>query len=417
MTQATSQAPTKRIVAIDTLRGFALLGILLMNIMSFAMPSIAYFNPTAFGGDEWYNRLTYAIVHTIADQKFMALFSMLFGASVILVLTKLQEKGQKVARFHYTRNFWLLIFGSIHAIFWSGDILVVYAVCSFILFFFRNVAPSWQFALGLILFLSPAPLYAIGYAEVLTLPREDVAYLDEYWSPSQADLDAEIATYLGGFPSGEGFLSDFGTTGSEALDIYFAILMYNFFARAMGMMLMGMAFFSWGIVSAKRSDQFYRRMLLIGFGVGYPIIIIGLILHEQANWSATYSPMLGQIPNLLGTPLVASGYIAMIMLWSRTEFWKNLQNRLASVGQMALSNYILQTIIATTLFYGHGLGWFGSIDRLGLIPIMIAIWIFQLIISPIWMARFRYGWLEWLWRSLSYWKIQPMRRKKLSNAS
>ncbi len=409
-------ANTGRIVAIDTLRGFALLGILLMNIMSFAMPEIAYFNPTAFGGDEWHHRLTYAVVHIIADQKFMALFSLLFGASVMLLLSKLREQGRKVARFHYTRNFWLLVIGIVHGIFWYGDILFVYAVCAFFLFFFRNFAPRRQFIIGLILFLSPAVFYVAGSQVIATLPTEEQTLLADYWNPPDEMLNSDIERYLDGYPEQIGPFGLLDTTTSDALQIYLSVMGYNFFIRAMGMMLIGMAFYSWGIVTAQRNASFYRRMVLIGFGIGVPLSMVGLWLHEQANWASSYSPMLGQIPNLLATPFIAGAYVALIMLWSKTELWASLQQRLASVGQMALTNYIMQTIIATTLFYGHGLGWFGSMDRFRLLFVVWGIWSIQLLISPLWMARFRYGPLEWLWRSLSYMAIQPIRKENSSIA-
>ena len=408
---------TGRIVAIDTLRGFALLGILLMNIMSFAMPEIAYFNPTAFGGDEWHQRLTYAVVHIVADQKFMALFSLLFGASVMLLLSKLREQGRKIARFHYTRNFWLLVIGIVHGIFWYGDILFVYAVCAFFLFFFRNFAPRWQFIIGLTLFLSPAVFYVAGSNVVATLPTEEQAMLTDYWHPPDEVLSSDIERYRDGYPEQTGPFGVLETTSNLALQTYLSVLGYNFVIRALGMMLIGMAFYSWGIVTVKRSALFYRRMMFIGFGIGLPLSIAGLWLHEQANWASSYSPMTGQIPNLLATPFVAAAYVALIMLWSKTMLWASLQQRLAAVGQMALTNYIMQTVIATTIFYGHGLGWFGSIDRFRLLFVVVGIWSVQLLVSPLWMAHFRYGPLEWLWRSLSYWAVQPIRRENLRHVS
>jgi uncharacterized protein len=410
---STTSANTSRIIAIDTLRGFALLGILLMNIVSFAMPEIAYLNPNAFGGDEWYNRLTHAVVYIIADQKFMALFSLLFGASIMLLLTKLREQGRKTARFHYIRNFWLLVFGIIHGIFWFGDILFVYAICGFILFFLRNLTPRWQFTLGIVLFLSPALLYIAGNNAIEVLPPEDQAILADFWMPSDEVINAEIERYRAGYPEQVGPQGNLTTTSSTALETYLSILLYNFLIRALGMMLIGMAFYSWGIVTAKRSNTFYWRMTSIGFGVGVPLIIFGLWLHDRANWESSYSPMIGQIPNLLATPFVACAYVALIMLWSRSNLWQAFQQHLAAVGKMALTNYIMQTIIATTLFYGHGLGWFGTIDRFGLLLVILGIWSIQLLLSPLWIARFRYGPLEWLWRSLSYGAIQPIRKENL----
>lgn len=399
----------KRIVAIDTLRGFALLGILLMNIMSFAMPAVAYYNPTVYGGQEWYNRLTYAFVHVLADQKFMALFSLLFGASVTLLLTKLREREQNAARFHYTRNFWLLVIGILHSLLWYGDILAIYAVSAFVLFFFRNMQARWQFIIGLLLFLSPALLYFGADAIINTTYDGDYSTLEAVWNPPAEVLNAEVEAVQ----AGELASDPFSEAGDNALGIYTLAFAYNAFIRALGMMLIGMAFFTWGIVTAQKSDAFYRRLLLVGFGVGIPLAVLGLWLHESANWAVTYSPMIGQIPNLLATPLIASAYVALIMLWSRTELWQALQLRLAAVGQMALTNYILQTLLATFLFYGYGLGWFGTLDRFAQLGVVLAIWGLQLVISPLWMARFRYGPLEWLWRTLSYGKLQPIRRQPI----
>lgn len=147
----------QRIVAIDILRGFALLGILLMNMSSYAMPGMAYFNPTVYGGDELWNRLIFSLNPIFADQKMMALFSMLFGASVLLVTNNMEKKGESSLWFYYSRNAWLLVFGLIHSIlFWEGDVLVIYALCSFILYWLRRMLPKCQLGLGLFIFFIPS---------------------------------------------------------------------------------------------------------------------------------------------------------------------------------------------------------------------------------------------------------------------
>ena len=403
---------TKRIISIDILRGFALLGILLMNIMSFAMPDIAYNNPTAFGG-EGINRIVYSFTHIIADQKFMALFSMLFGASVILLINKLTEKGQNVGRIHYTRNIWLLVIGLIHATFiWSGDVLTVYALCSFLLYFFRNAQPKWQFTLGLIIFALPS-LVNVGihfiYPELDAGSQWSIKY---YWNARQDYLIDDIEFYQGDYWSQVLYRWDgeFGAEGTMG-DLLLGISYYfDYFARALAMMLIGMALFTWGILTGQRDAPFYRRMLRIGFGVGYPIALFGLLLNEGNSWSVPYSVFIGRIPNNIATPLIAAGYIALIMLWSRTEVWRGLQDRLASIGRTALTNYILQSLIATTLFYGFGFGLYGQLNRLAQFLIVLAIWLVQLILSPIWMHHFRFGPLEWIWRVLTYQQSQPIRR-------
>lgn len=417
-----TKSPQQRIIAIDLLRGFALLGILLMNIASFSMPDIAYYNPTAFGNELNSNHLIYSLTHLFVDQKIMAIFSMLFGASVMLLTNKLEQKEQGTFRVYFLRNFWLLIIGLIHSIFiWSGDILVIYALCSFALYFLRRIPPKWQFGLGLFIFLIPSLLNVSIQTIVPTFNDVDLQALQAFWQPTDTAVSAELDLYRG--PYSQQLLhrlsEDTGTempysNGQFFLDIS---LLTEFFLRALGMMLVGMAFYTWGIVSARRSDQFYKRLAIFSFAIGLPIVLFGLFLQYSHNWEPTYAIFIGRVPNHIATPLIASGYIALIMLWSKRPFLQGLQKRLTAVGQTALTNYILQSILGTFIFYGFGLGFFGHLNRLGQMDVVLAIWIVQLLISPWWMARFRYGPLEWLWRTLTYLQWQPMRKKSPAKAA
>lgn len=382
-----------------------------MNIMSFAMPDIAYYNPAAFGGDEWFNRLTYAVVHIFADNKFMALFSILFGASMALLISNLQRKGQKVARFHYTRNLWLLAIGELHRLFiWEGDILIIYALCAFVLYFLRNLAPRWQFALGLFIFFSPMFGYFAGDVLTAEMSPTELTVLKTYWQPPNAEIMAEIDFYRGEYlPQFFGRFNDTSST-DPALDVYFVVLIFEFFTRAFGMMLIGMALYTWGVVTGAKSEQFYKRLFRVGLTMGIGLAGFGVWWNSSAEWEAVQAMFIGRLPNLLATPFFAGAYIALIMRWSRSHVWQTLQQRLAATGRMALTNYIGQSIIGTFIFYGFGLGLFGTVNRLMLLPIIVVIWSFQLWFSPIWLRHFRYGPLEWGWRSLSYWKLQPLRR-------
>ncbi len=401
----------KRIVAIDILRGFALLGILVMNIMSFAMPSTAYFNPAAFGGDDPLNQATYALVHIFTDQKFMALFSLLFGASIMLLVDSWRRKGQRVARFHYTRNGWLLLIGLLHGfLLWEGDVLVVYAICAFGLYFFRNVAPKRQFALGLAVFLLPAVSYVAADLIIDRLSADQAAPLQAYWQPSDEVIAAEIAHYRGDYwPQVIDRWNDEELDEAAVIYVYYAGLVFEFFVRAFGMMLIGMAAYTSGIVTAQRTDRFYKRMIVLGL-LGIALAAAGVWWNSAAAWAAAQMMFLGRLPNLLATPLIAGGYIGIIMLWSRSTVWAGLQTRLAAVGRTALSNYIAHSVIGTFIFYGFGLGLFGALNRWQLLPIVVAIWAVQLWLSPLWLRYFRYGLLEWGWRSLSYWRVQPLFR-------
>lgn len=403
-----------RIIAIDVLRGFALLGILLMNIMSFSMPDIAYLNPTIYGGDDLWNRFVYSVTHLIADQKFMALFSMLFGASVMLLTNKLSTRKQNPAKAHYIRNMWLFIIGLTHAtLIWDGDILMIYAVSAFMLYFFRNVAPKWQLLLGLMIYLSPSLLnLSIQYL----LPELNTAGRDAliaYWQPSQEEIEYELAHFRGGYAKQVAYRwkTEHALACSEGQNLLNLSFFVDLFARAFGMMLTGMAFYTWGILTAQRSDNFYRRMLIIGFGLGFPLALLGLGLSVLYEWQWQYVFFLQRIPNHLATPLIANGYIGLIMLWSRRSMWLFLREPLAAVGRTALTNYIGQSLIGTFIFYGFGLGLYGHIDRITQLFVILVIWGIQLFVASWWLSHFHYGPLEWLLRLLTYLKWQPIRRE------
>ncbi len=413
----------ERIIAIDALRGFALLGILLMNMSSFAMPSAAYSSPTVYGGDDFWNRLVFGLSHIFADQKMMGLFSMLFGASVLLATSNIEKRGESPFKFYYSRNFWLLILGFLHSILlWDGDILMVYALCSFVLYWFRKTSPKWQLVWGLLVFLIPS-LFSL-WANSVVQPT-NITYYQSYGEVSQAEIDDELSHYRDPYidqalyrlsyydwledPSNstsEAFPGSPRAKADELVDLNDSL---EYFFRAFGLMLAGMALYTWGIFSAQHSKAFYKRMALVGFGIGLPFAIFSLYQYNMHNWRGPYTLFIASIPNNIATPLIACGYVALIMLWSQSGHLPGLHKRLAAVGRIALTNYIAHSLISTFLFYGFGLSLFGYLDRIQQILVILAIWIFQLITSLWWLERFRYGPLEWLWRSLTYGRLQPLR--------
>ena len=229
MSHQVDAAVPQRITAIDTLRGFALLGILLMNIMLYAMPQIAYFNPTAYFGTAWYDRLAYALVHVVAENKFMAIFSMLFGAGVVVITNRAESRGLNPVRYHYMRNFWLLVMGLIHMVLiWSGDVLTLYAVSGFVLYPLRKLATRRQFVLGLVIFLSPVLIYAVAGEATAQLDDEAIAGLVEVWQPSDAMLQAKVDSYRGSYRLATAYEAT--DTQSLAAAFYYIALLYNFFA-------------------------------------------------------------------------------------------------------------------------------------------------------------------------------------------
>ncbi len=412
MTTNQPPSPTKkaqRITAIDTLRGFALLGILVMNIMSFSMPDAAYSNPNVYGGNDLLNHLVYCFVHIFADQKFMAIFSMLFGASVMLLLSKLKEQGKSGAKIHYVRNVWLLVFGLLHAVFlWDGDILAVYALCSFILFFFRNIKPRVQFILGVITFLLPSLVSIAISTQLPNLDTQNQQVLVDNFSPSEQEIAKDIAIYQGPYFWQLDFSEDETTVVSTAQNLVDIAFVTEAFLRAFGMMLIGMAFYTLDILTAKRSASFYKRMMQVGFVIGFPVVLFGLYQYISHDWEASYSLFLGRIPNHIATIFIASCYTALIMFWSKFDLWQRAQDALAAVGRMALSNYIGQSVLATFIFYGFGLGLYGQLNRVAQLGVVLLIWFIQIVVSQWWLKRFRYGPLEWFWRSLIYFRLEPL---------
>ena len=397
-------AAPDRIVSLDVLRGVALLGILLMNIQSFAMPSDAYLNPTAYGDLTGANRWVWIVVHLLADQKFISIFSMLFGAGILLIAERVGP--ERATRIHYRRMVVLLVFGLIHAhVLWSGDVLYTYAICGMFVYLARRLTPKQLIVTGLALHAVSSVIF-IGYAILLRdAPAEVITQVtNDNWLAPPAEMAREIAAYRGGWGAQQTF------RGPDATGMETFIFLIDFAWKTSGLMLVGMALYKLDVLSARLSDSFYRRMMVLGFGVGLPVIAYGVWRDFATGWGVVYSLFIGYQFNYWGSALVALGWTGLVMLVVRSGGLPRVQRRLAAVGRTAFSNYILQTLFGTAIFYGTGLGMFGRVDRVGQLLIVFAIWAVQLTIAPVWLRHFEFGPLEWLWRSLTYGKAQPMRR-------
>jgi uncharacterized protein len=392
-------------MALDALRGFAVLGILIMNIQSYSMIQAAYINPTAYGDLTGINRWVSVLSHLFADGKFMAIFSILFGAGVVLMTSRVEAKGRGSASLHYRRTFWLIVIGMIHAyLLWYGDILTAYGVCALLIFLFRKVSPKWLLVIGLISVSVSSLIYLFFGVSLPYWPAEGYQNVLQAWKPTAEIVSQEISSYQGSW------LEQMTPRAPAAL--MFQTFLFAIWVgwRAGGLMLVGMALFKWGLLTAQRSKRFYSTLAGIGFGLGLPLVIYGMARNYQASWSFDYSMFIGNQFNYWGSILIALGYIGVIMLICKSTYLRRISARFAAVGRMALTNYLMQTIICTTIFYGHGLGLFGQIERSGQILIVFGVWVFQLWASPIWLRYFRFGPAEWIWRFLTYSRLQPVRR-------
>jgi uncharacterized protein len=394
---------SERIVSLDVLRGFAVLGILIMNIQSYSMISSAYLNPTAFGDLSGVNQWVWTLSHIFAEMKFMSIFSILFGAGVVLMTSRIESSGRSARRVHYSRILWLLLIGLTHAyVLWHGDILVAYALCGMLLYLFRNLSPGKLLAVGLPVLSVASILYLLFGLSLPYWPEESLGEVLKFWRPTQETINHEVAAYTGGW------LTQMTHRAPSSAYMETFVFLIRTGWRACGMMLIGMALFKWGVLTGERSSRFYWFMATIGLAAGMPIILYGVYHNFGAGWPLT-SMFLGLQFNYWGSVGVALAYIALVMLVCKSSAWTWITAPLAAVGRMAFTNYLMQSVICTTVFYGHGFGLFGRVERSSQILIVFGIWILQLIVSPIWLRHFRFGPAEWLWRSLTYMRWQPMR--------
>lgn len=390
-------APAQRQVQLDVLRGFAVLGILVMNIQVFSMPMAAYTNPTVWGDLTGLNYAVWLSGHLLTDQKMMALFSVLFGAGIVLFAERAQVRGHSATLLHYRRMFWLLVFGLMHAyLLWFGDILVLYAVCGAVVFWARRWSIITLLVTGVLVLSVSSVLYLFFGLSLPHWPAEQVAAMnDESWQPTAEVLAREVAAYHGGW------LEQMEMRVPTAIMFQTFVLAIWGFWRAAGLMLIGMALYKSGILGGTRPASVYLTFIAMAALIGLPLVAYGVVWNTGNEWQLS-SMFLGTQFNYWGSVLVMLGWIGVLCLICQGGFLNRLTDRLAAVGRMAFTNYLMQTVICVTLFYGHGLGWFGEVERSGQILVVFAIWLLQLWYSPLWLRRFSQGPMEWLWRRLTY---------------
>lgn len=404
-----------RYQSLDAVRGFAVLGILLMNIVGMGLPSYAYMDPDYAGGAEGPNLAAWALAYVLVDGKMRALFTLMFGASLLLIAEAAEGRTPGPAGTHYRRMFWLLVFGMIHAwAIWFGDILVTYALAGSLAFLFRHQPPRRLIGIGLVILglvmawglmghfhfsqmraMAEAPGAA---AEVVKAWQEGSAEL----APPASEAAAEIAGYRGGFAD------VFATRAKMVIFFQTFLIPTNFMWEALGFMCIGMALFRLGFFTGAWDIRAYARIGAVLIPVG---IVFGTPLAAKL-WMVRWDPVTTLATDALAVPvhlLMAIGYAAAVIAVVKSGVLKGAVARLAAAGRMAFSNYLGASIVTTTLFYGYGFGLFGHLERYELYAVVLAVWVLQLAVSKPWLERFNYGPFEWAWRSLVKWQPQPMR--------
>ncbi|HDT6491375.1 TPA: DUF418 family protein [Klebsiella pneumoniae] len=371
----------ERNVTLDFVRGIAILGILLLNISAFGLPKAAYLNPAWSGSASLSDAWTWALLDLLAQVKFLTLFALLFGAGLQLLL----PRGK---RWIQSRLTLLALLGFIHGLFfWDGDILLAYALVGLV---------SWRMVREAhhvkSLFNTGVVLYLTGIAVLVLLGLISGTVANRSWAPDAANLQYEQYWKLHG--------------GMEAVSNRADMLSDNLLAlgaqygwQLAGMMLMGAALMRSGWLKGQFSLRHYRRTGALLVAAGMAVNLPAIFAQWYLAWDYRWCAFLLQAPRELSAPLQAIGYAALA--WG---YWPQLcrfrlVGAIACVGRMALTNYLLQTLICTTLFYHLGL--FMRFDRLQLLAFVPPIWAVNLLVSSLWLRRFRQGPVEWLWRQLT----------------
>ena len=413
---ATEPAGLQRLTCLDVLRGVAVMGILVMNINNFGFGRPGYWNAAAIGGAEGLNLVVWWIDTVLAADKMRGLFSIMFGASTLLVIQRAMAKSESPARVHYARMFTLLLLGYLHyALVWRSDILFLYAACGLLLFAFHKLSPRalWLWAgafflaaiVPMALDLVPVGLAGYGFIEdpsggLVQAFREINLFVGPNSPQTAADLELHRSGYAELFHS---------RVVDNTFDRVFMIRDEG--AETVSLMLIGMALFKQGMLTGEWSAARYRKWawLCLGVGIAANVVLALWQLREGMNgYAMLTSHIMWSMPFDFA---MSVGYGALVMAWVKSSGPSRVIDRIAAVGRMAFTNYLMTSIIMTSIFYGYGLGLTGRLERAELFLVMLAMWALMIAWSKPWLDRNLYGPFEWLWRSLARGKPQPMRRK------
>lgn len=396
-----------RIAVMDILRGAALLGILLMNIEAFAGPldlSFTGIDPRWHGIDY----LADALVYVLVQGKFFLLFSLLFGAGFAVMEQRARTAGRNFTAFYIRRSVALLLIGACHALLvWSGDILLLYAVLSFPLLGLRRLplsglpvagVLSYGFAAGLSVLFALLVWMAAGHADPTALDSAGSA------RNAQAIIEAQRQAY------GHGSWMQANVQRlADVRHMFGGILITG--PEVLGMFMIGMWFGRSGaLAEPSRFQALYARLRWLAMPLGLLLMLASTLWHPYlAPGVFTAATGLSYALAAVASLLMCLGYLAWMVQACQVLGW------LAAPGRMALTHYLLQSLLCTWIFNGYGLGFFEQLPRAGQLPFAVALFAVQVALSHAWLARFRFGPMEWLWRALSYLRLPPMRRGPASH--
>ncbi len=362
----------------------------------------------------WYDHAALWLIHALGEGKFYALFSLLFGLGLFLQMERIEGRGGKFVPLYVRRLLVLLGIGIIHAfLIWAGDILIIYALLGFLLLLFRKAKPRTLLVWVFVLVAIPILFNAVATALVKwgsTIP-EAAPQIEQSFAQAKAGFAADLERAARVYATG-----NFAEITAQRVSDYFSMRLAGLGTRGFNitsMFLLGLYFGKREIFKNLEAHRgLFVRLLVIGLTLGlagnllYATLIMPISLVYQ-----TWPLFLATAGQAIGAPLLMLAYVSAFCLLALNPAWGKRISVLAPVGQMALTNYLTQSIVCTLIFYGYGLGLFGQMGAAAGIGLTIVIYLLQIPISHWWMKRFYYGPAEWLWRSLTYLHPQPMRRQ------
>jgi uncharacterized protein len=376
--------PAERDRTLDTLRGFALLGILLINIKGFSMPEMVLFDPHILGQLKPRSQAIEAVVHTLVSWKFIGIFSILFGVGIVMLAERSIARGQSPAGVFYRRMGMLAVLGLLHGfLIWFGDILFHYAIIGMLLYLLRRMRARWLMLIAAAM-LAVHLLITLGIGWAMQLPE----VRDDMFHP--LIVQDEIDAYRGGW------LEQMSFRSSSMLGL---ILLTPFFGLWFtgGMMLLGMTMHRVGVFSGRVASKTIATVGATCFAVGLTLAILHTPAHLR--WpDSIVPPSMGMALQAISAPLMSVGYIAGMILLCKTSVASMLYP-LTCLGRLSLSGYLLTSVICTLIFYGHGLGLFAKLGMGELMLIVLGVWAVLLVLAPLYLSRFRIGPAEWLVRA------------------
>lgn len=421
----------ERIYSLDILRGFVLLGILLININVFGL---ALGDPSVAGGIEGLNLYTFMTTYIFFQGTMRALFALLFGVGMYVLISRLEKRGGgiNVANIYFRRTLWLIFFGLVHGylLLWHGEVLFDYGLMGLLIFSFRNMEPKKLLLIAIFLMICGNVWDYVDHRsnvklqEKITIAnqykaegKEFTKELKEAYAKHEEYEYKHSAAYVRGY--NENMRKAYFNVVAFLAPINFEDDTYWPYRKAlwdmMSMMLLGIALFRWKILTAERSYKVYLCMVAVGYAIGLSLKYYQFQIILNSKFSALGFSK-SDLTFYWSRLFTSMGHMGLIMIFCKLSILSWLKTSLASVGKMALTNYLMHSVICMIFFTGVGFGMFGKLQRYELYYVVFSIWIFQLIVSPVWLSYFRFGPVEWLWRSLTYLKVQPI-KKTISKAT